>query len=181
MRELLISLLSYSRLSTKSGPFKPVSLSEAAGDALANLAFLIEETGGSVEIGDLPVVEADVSQMVQLFQCLIQNSLRFHKEGIPPRVKIYSRQAKSGRFQSGAYDIFVEDNGIGFDEKYLNRIFLPFERLHARDAYSGVGMGLTICRKIVERHNGILTARSAPEKGATFIVTIPSQQLRIQS
>jgi light-regulated signal transduction histidine kinase (bacteriophytochrome) len=176
MQELLLSLLSYSRLSTKAGPFETVSLSEAANEALADLEILTGETGGFVEIGDLPLVEADVTQMVHLFQNLIQNGLRFYREGVRPRVRIYSQYVRNERFRSGAYEIFVEDNGIGFDEKYLDRIFLPFERLHARDAYGGVGMGLTICKKIVERHNGLITARSTPGKGAIFIVTIPAEQ-----
>jgi signal transduction histidine kinase len=178
MQDLISSLLIYSRIWTKAEPFVQVDLFHAVHEATSKLelAAAAKETGGSIEVGDLPSVEADSAQMVQLFQNLIENALKFRREDAVPQVRIYSRVADNGRYTTGRYEILVEDNGIGFDEKYLDRIFLPFERLHARDSYGGIGMGLTICKKIVERHNGSITAKSSPGKGSTFIVTIPAKQ-----
>jgi signal transduction histidine kinase len=121
--------------------------------------------------------------MRQLLQNLISNALKFHREEEEPVVKVYSEllqeweEEGSGRIADRrAYQIFVEDNGIGFDEKYLERVLAPFQRLHGRDAYEGTGMGMAICRKVVERHNGYITAKSIPGQGATFIVTLPVRQ-----
>jgi signal transduction histidine kinase len=117
---------------------------------------------------------ADRVQMAQLFQNLIGNALKFCREGEAPHVKIY---AQAVRDANGACEICVEDNGIGFDEKYLNKVFLPFQRLHGRGSgYEGVGMGLAICKKIVDRHGGEITARSELGKGSTFIVTLPAEK-----
>ena len=110
--------------------------------------------------------------MIQLFQNLVANALKFQKESAIPRVNIYSREGRSGR----AHEILVEDNGIGFEEKYVDKIFMPFQRLHGRSGYEGVGMGLAICKKIVERHSGQITARSEKGKGSTFIVTLPARR-----
>jgi signal transduction histidine kinase len=105
-----------------------------------------------------------------LFQNLISNAVKFHRPEEPPRVRIFSRA------QAGWCEIYVEDNGIGFDERHSERIFTPFERLHGRGKYDGVGMGLAICRKIAERHGGRITAKSTPGKGSIFIVTLPLKQ-----
>jgi signal transduction histidine kinase len=142
-----------------------------AGDLEAS----IRETGGRIEIGDLPKIESDPTQMRQLFQNLIGNALKFHGDE-KPVVKIYGRPGGGETTRDGQCQIFVEDNGIGFDEKYLDRIFTPFQRLHRREAYEGTGIGLAICRKIADRHGGSITAKSAPGKGSTFIVTLPAKQ-----
>ena len=118
--------------------------------------------------------------MYQLFQNLIGNAIKFHQDDQAPQVRIESRcydetQPKNGGSVSMC-EIQVADDGIGFDMKYLERVFQPFQRLHGRDEYPGTGMGLAICRKIVERHNGRLTARSQPGQGATMIVTLPVKQ-----
>jgi signal transduction histidine kinase len=107
--------------------------------------------------------------MRQLIQNLVGNALKFHGKE-KPVVRIY------GRPRDGQYAIFVEDNGIGFEEKYLDRIFTPFQRLHGRGVYEGTGIGLAICRKIVDRHGGTITAKSSPGSGSTFIVTLPAKQ-----
>jgi PAS domain S-box-containing protein len=170
MQTLLNSLLSYSRVTTKAKPMKKTDLRRSVKEALSNLEISIGEKNADVEIGDLPTIKADVVQMTQLFQNLIGNALKFHREGEAPHVKIHSKEV------GDAYEIYVEDNGIGFDEKYLDKIFLPFQRLHGRSSeYEGVGMGLAICRKVVDRHNGAITARSEPGKGSTFIVTLPRE------
>jgi signal transduction histidine kinase len=113
--------------------------------------------------------------MRQLIQNLVGNALKFHGDE-KPVVKIYGRSSAHDKSDDGHYRIFVEDNGIGFDEKYLDRIFTPFQRLHGRGAYEGTGIGLAICRKIVDRHGGSITATSAPGKGSTFVVTLPAKQ-----
>ena len=177
MRLLIDSLLAYSRLSTKIRPFFQVDLGEAAQEALVNLAVLKEEAKGSVEVGELPTVEGDKFQMIQLFQNLISNALKFHRKGEPPKVKISVRAIGEDRYnKADVYEIHVEDDGIGFDETYLSRIFSPFQRLHGKVEYEGVGIGLAICRKIVERHHGSITATSRPGKGAVFMVTLPGKQ-----
>ena len=175
MQDLVESLLTYSRVTTKAQPFTPVALKEIVRDVLTDLEVRIEQTGGSVQVSDLPTIEADPSQMRQLFQNLIANALKFHAEG-KPIVKICSQLAEHPSSEGTWYHLFVEDNGIGFNEKHLDRIFAPFQRLHGRDEYEGTGMGLAICQKIVERHGGSITARSEPGKGATFIITLPSQR-----
>jgi signal transduction histidine kinase len=111
--------------------------------------------------------------MIQVFQNLIGNALKFHEDGKPPEIKIYCRELAD---VNGMYEICIEDNGIGFDPRYVDKIFLPFQRLHGRSSeYEGVGMGLAICKKIVERHGGKITASSELGKGSTFIVTLPRE------
>jgi PAS domain S-box-containing protein len=174
MQSLIRDLLTYSRVTTKGQPFAPVDLNNAVQEALSNLEMSLQQTHASVEIHPLPSVEADSIQMTQLFQNLIGNAIKFAREGVPPEVKVYAwlRGDKS--------ELHVEDNGIGFDENYANQIFAPFERLHGRAKYEGTGIGLAICRKIVERHGGEISARSTPGKGSTFIVTLPVKQQQLQ-
>ena len=171
MSELLRSLLNYSRTGTSELNYKPVSLTEVARDAVSDLELLINKVKGSVEISELPTVDADAQLLRQLFQNIIENSIKYRKESEPPVVKIY------GNITDSVCRIVVEDNGIGFDECYSPKIFKPFERLHGRNApYTGTGMGLAICKKIVTRHGGEITARSIQGQGATFIVTLPINQ-----
>ena len=167
MQDLIGSLLTYSRLTSNSDTFQPVDLKDAVASALSNLEMCIQEKNGCVEVGSLPVVMADVNQMIQLFQNLVGNGLKYCRER-PPHVKVYASEG-----ENGACLVFVEDNGIGFDQKYAQKIFMPFQRLHDRSEFEGVGMGLAICRKIVERHHGTIMAKSSPERGSTFIVTLP--------
>ena len=125
-------------------------------------------------------MEADRLQMRQLLQNLIGNALKFHKEGVPPVVRVHGGPeggAEGGPGGGGARcRVVVADGGIGFDEGHLGRIFAPFERLHGRGAYEGTGMGLAICRKVAERHGGTITAKSSPGEGSTFVVTLPCRQ-----
>jgi PAS domain S-box-containing protein len=171
MQNLLNSLLSYSRVTTKADPMKKTDLRRSVEEALSNLEIVSGEKNAVVGIGDLPTIKADPVQMAQLFQNLIGNALKFHRDGEAPHAKIHAKDV------GGSYEIYVEDNGIGFDEKYLDKIFLPFQRLQGRSShYEGVGMGLAICKKIVERHSGKITARSEAGKGSTFIVTLPANK-----
>ena len=182
MQTLIDDLLMLSRITTKAQPFVPVDLAQVIQEVLSDLEVRIDETKGQVEVGSLPTIEADSLQMRQLLQNLIGNALKFHPKTEPPKVRIYSQllnheeQQPTGNSITPTHcQIVVEDNGIGFDEKYLDRIFQPFERLHDRSVYTGSGMGLAICRKIVERHGGTMTARSTPGAGATFTITLPMQ------
>ena len=173
MQDLLNSLLSYSRLTTQAESIKETDLARSVQAALSNLEITIKETNAHVEVDHLPTVRADRTQMIQLFQNLIANALKFRREGQRPIVKIYAREVPEA---AGAYEICVEDNGIGFEEKYLDKIFLPFQRLHGRSShYDGVGMGLAICRKIVEWHGGKITATSELGQGSRFIVKLPDR------
>jgi len=170
METLIDSLLAYSRIATKTQPSRRIDLNELVKDALSDLEMRIGETKAMVEIGPLPTVKGDRSQILQLFENLIGNALKFHRQGVRPHIRVYPRG--DGK---GSLEICVEDNGIGFDEKYLDRIFSPFERLHGRERYGGVGMGLAICMKIAERHGGTITARSTPGEGSTFVVRLPAR------
>lgn len=184
MQTLIKALLAYSRVSTRCQPFTAVSLAEVMQEVISNLEARLEETAGQVEVGYLPVIEADPSQMVQLLQNLVVNALKFHREGLAPLVKVFARVTRPepehifGLSPMELCRIYVEDNGIGFNHKYLERIFLPFQRLHGRGRYEGTGIGLAICRKIAERHGGTITASSTAGQGSTFIVTLPMRQDR---
>ena len=188
MRRLVEDLLALSRVTTQGSPFQPVDLGDVAQEVISDLEARIEETGGRVELGELPTVEADRAQMRQLLQNLVANALKFHKDGEPPIVAVRGEAFEERRKAKGttpAADglcrVVVEDNGIGFDEQYIGRIFTPFERLHGRNAYEGTGMGLAICRKVVERHGGEITARSAPGRGSAFTVTLPLRRAGVAS
>lgn len=183
MRTLISDLLALSRVTTRPQLFVPVDLSEVARTVVSDIEVRIQQLRGQVYIDQLPTIEADPVQMSQLLQNLISNALKFYREGEPAVVKVWGTllPTEENRTPGDSLDrqhcqIWVEDNGIGFDEKYLDRIFEPFQRLHGRGEYEGTGMGLAICRKIVERHRGEITARSTPGQGTTFIVTLPVQQ-----
>ena len=183
MRALINSLLAYSRVTTKAQPFVPVDLAEVANDAVSDLSVRIERAGAKVDIGPLPTVDADPTQMRQLLLNLIGNGLKFHAEGAAPQVRVTSELCDrdgSGPAPADPNEVWckisVADNGIGFDEKYVDRIFTMFQRLHGRGEYEGTGIGLATCRKIIERHGGTITAKSAPGQGATFLVHVPVRQ-----
>lgn len=241
MQTLISDLLSFARITTRAQPFGPVSLASVAADVASDLESAIERAGARVEIGDMPEIDADPTQMRQLLQNLIGNALKFRKPDVAPLVQVSavlveaneqpgesigvstpqppeSHQATTsapspgpseegwGEGTSDSNDerlspnphaehhererptlvpegdalvqIRVRDNGIGFDEKYLDRIFNVFQRLHGRAEYEGTGIGLAVCRKIAERHGGTITAQSAPGEGATFIVTLPRRHSR---
>ena len=170
MSEMIKGLLEYSRVGTRAGHFDVVDLALVVKDVESDLDFQMQRGGARIDIDRLPHIEADYTQMRQLFQNLISNSLRFHGDK-KPVIKIYSNPGPDK-----THKIFVEDNGIGFDETYIDRIFKLFERLHGRSEYEGTGLGLAICRRIAERHHGSLTAKSKPGQGATFIITLPEKQ-----
>ena len=170
-QSLIQGLLAFSRVTTKAQPPVPVDLAETAREVTSDLEARIADAGGQVEIGELPVIEADPLQMRQLLQNMIGNALKFRRPGEPPVVRLGARSLGHNGFE-----IEVSDNGIGFEQKYVDRIFKLFQRLHERGVYEGSGMGLAICRKIVERHGGTITARSAPGLGTTFLIDLPAHQ-----
>ena len=172
MRQLLHDLLDFSRVATRPDPFERVDLIKIVREAADVFEAPAREMGCQIEIENMPAIEADESQMLRLFQNLIGNALKFRGRETP-RIKICGKL--DGKRMC---EIFVEDNGIGFDPRFAELIFKPFQRLHGRSQYDGTGMGLAICRKIVERHGGNIGAESEPGKGSTFIIRLPVKQDR---
>jgi hypothetical protein len=177
MRGLIRGALEYSRSTEKGQFFHRVEMAIPVREAMADLKLLIEETDAAIEIGNLPTIEADEGLMRRLFQNLIGNSLKFRSEGKRPVIKIRGEECSTLASTGQTFcRIVVEDNGIGFDEIFLDRIFKAFQRLHGRDRYEGTGVGLAICKKVVESHHGDITAKSVPGEGSSFIVTLPLKQ-----
>jgi len=184
MQTLIRDLLTLSRVTTMGRAFVPAELNRIAQEVVSDLEVRIEQLGADVEVADLPRIDADPLQLRQVFQNLIGNALKFHRPGERPVVRVYAELVDAdgtvvpgeARGADAACRLIVQDNGIGFDEKHLDRIFEVFQRLHGRDAYEGTGVGLAVCRKIAERHGGSITARSRPGEGSTFVVTLPVRQ-----
>jgi light-regulated signal transduction histidine kinase (bacteriophytochrome) len=177
MQTLIEGLLTLSRVTTRAQPYVPVNLTQIIQEVLSDLEVRIQQTQGQIEVGELSIIQADPLQMRQLLQNLIGNALKFHRQNQPPVIKIYGQflnnHIQDFSVDNAYYQIIVEDNGIGFAEKYLDRIFHVFQRLHGRSEYEGTGIGLAICRKIIERHHGTITAQSQPGQGSKFIITLP--------
>lgn len=168
MSDMLQDLLVYSRVTTQVEPFVEIDLGAVVREVLSDLEVRILNTGGKVELGELPTLQADPIHMRQLFQNLIGNALKYHREEAAPVVTITSRMLAKSKVE-----ITVRDNGIGFDMKDAGKIFEPFIRLHGKLEYEGTGMGLAICKKIVERHGGTIDVSSIPGQGSTFRITLP--------
>jgi light-regulated signal transduction histidine kinase (bacteriophytochrome) len=191
MSLLIRDLLDYSRVSTHRAPFGVVLLSDLLEKVINNLHPAIEQTGTTIEWSTLPAVYGIREQLHQLFQQLLSNAIKFRKPGVAPHVRLSYRTINANElpptivatmfYESVSsqpthrfvYEINVTDNGIGFDEKYLDRIFQVFQRLHRKHEYEGTGVGLAICRKVIENHRGYLMATSQPEHGATFQIYLP--------
>jgi PAS domain S-box-containing protein len=180
MQSLIQDLLAYSRITRINEPFSPVDMNAVAAAVCSDLEVLIAQTEAEVELGPLYSVEADATQMRQLLQNLIGNAIKFRSPDRLPVVRISSRliDARDDGTEGDTplYELTVADNGIGFEEKYAERIFGMFQRLHGRNEYEGTGIGLAICRKIVERHHGTIQAIGNAGQGAAFVVTIPVRQ-----
>jgi signal transduction histidine kinase len=178
MRQLINDLLSYSRVTTAAAPFSKVALNDVLSGVLSDLQIRIEETGATVEVSDLPVIEADSMQMRQLFQNLIGNAIKFRKKDVDPIVRITAEFTETHDLtvQGRAVVIKIADNGIGFEQQFKEQIFVIFQRLHSRTEYEGTGIGLATCRKIVERHLGAIDAIGVPGEGSTFVITFPLSQ-----
>lgn len=181
MSTLINDLLDYSRLSVDA-LFEPTDLNETLTDIITDLEYFIKEKQAVFHVSSLPVIETIPPQMRQVFQNLVVNALKFSQPGIPPVITIRSERTSALSADSPADDagsycrILFSDNGIGFDEKYIDKIFTLFQRLNDRNKYEGTGIGLAIAKKIITKHNGIITARSSEGEGASFIIVLPVQQ-----
>jgi light-regulated signal transduction histidine kinase (bacteriophytochrome) len=182
MSTLIKDLLSFSRISTQQETTHPVSLIDVVEAALSTLEVVISETGAQVVVEPLPTILGDVSQLGQLFQNLLSNALKFRRPDLPARIQVRSQRIAATALPSSVkptrsapfyHRIDVSDNGIGFDEKYVTRIFQVFQRLHGRSQFAGTGIGLAICEKVAANHGGAITAISQPGQGATFQVYLP--------
>jgi signal transduction histidine kinase len=181
MRTLINDLLNYSSISVDP-KFAFTDLTKIVNQALVDLEVSISEKNARIEVDDLPVVEVVPEQITQVFQNIISNALKFSKKDVTPFIKIsgelvQKKSAKSKPSATGEYcRITITDNGIGFDEMYLDKIFNMFQRLHGKSEYKGTGIGLSITKKIIENHNGLITAKSKEEEGSTFIIILPVNQ-----
>lgn len=183
MQTLIQDLLKLSRVTTRAQPFERCDLAEILRGVLSDLEVKISTTGAHVTTAGLGIIEADPTQMRQLFQNLVANALKFQKPGARPEVLVAARTFENihgdlPQIPLGAMlcEVRVQDNGIGFDRQFAEQIFSPFKRLHTRAEFEGSGIGLTVCRKITDRHHGTIVAQSAPGEGATFLVTLPVKQ-----
>jgi signal transduction histidine kinase len=175
MQTFIEDLLEFSKINSKPREFKLIDLNEVIAEVLSDLETRIEQTGAKVNIETLPTILADGFQVRQLFLNLLSNAMKFHKEDSPPMVEINSQLTPEGFWK-----ISIKDNGVGFDAQHAGKILQPFQRLNGRSEYEGSGMGLAICDKIVERHNGFIDVESSPGKGSTFYISLP-QNLNIGS
>jgi light-regulated signal transduction histidine kinase (bacteriophytochrome) len=178
MQRLIDDLATFSRITMTAKSPDKVDLATVAGEVLNDLSTVVRQTDASIEIGELPALHADPAQMRQLLQSLIDNSLKFRKKDASPSIRIsgsfISRPGNNnGHSGKEFYQLTVMDNGIGFGQNHAERIFEVFQRLHNKKDYEGTGIGLSICRKIVEQHGGTITAKGSPGEGATFIIELP--------
>jgi light-regulated signal transduction histidine kinase (bacteriophytochrome) len=165
MQQLINDLLAYSRVGTQAKPFTPTDFEAVLENTLANLQIAMEDSQAIITHDPLPTLLADPVQMVQLLQNLIGNAIKFRDQ--PPRIHLHAERSERGWLFS------VRDNGLGIDPQFSERIFIIFQRLHTRAEYAGTGIGLAICKKIVERHGGRIWVEAAPEHGSIFLFTIP--------
>ncbi|GAB3270610.1 hypothetical protein GCM10027347_41400 [Larkinella harenae] len=182
MSRLIKDLLTYSRISTRQEASRSVSLLQVVNTAMTDLELVIRETGAQIRVAPLPTIQGDPSQLGQLFQNLLGNALKFRRPEVSPEIRVdWSRVLAQDlpaavnpvRKTERYYRIDVTDNGVGFDQKYVDRIFQVFQRLHGKSSFSGTGIGLAICEKVVTNHGGAITATSEPGKGATFSIYLP--------
>lgn len=186
MSHLIDDLLSFSRVTTQQKPFEPVALNDVMKGVQEDLEYAIEDSGATIEARDLPQIDADPSQMGQVFMNLIGNSLKFRRPDTAPVIKVYSEPVAAedvpedeGEETREWIRLVFSDNGIGFDTQYNDRVFNLFQRLHGRNEYAGTGIGLALCRKIVERHGGSIIAESEVGVGTQFIIIMPTTQFEL--
>ncbi len=167
LQTLIIGLLEYSRIGTHGKPFGEVNIKNVLDRLLMDIELHINETGAVVEYGPMPVITADGTQISRLFQNLIQNSIKFKRDGVQPHITISAEKNGTG------YVFCVRDNGIGIEKQYFNRVFTIFQRLHSRDEYPGTGIGLSLCKRIVERHGGKIWIESQLGEGSSIFFSLP--------
>jgi two-component system, sensor histidine kinase and response regulator len=170
MKALIDNLLKFSALKKVESSYQETDLSKIINDIWVDLDLQAKESGATINVAELPTLEAVPHQMHQLFQNLITNALKYRRKGISPVINL-----SSALNENGLWEINISDNGIGFDEKYSDRIFKLFERLHSRSDYEGTGIGLSICEKITKLHNGTIEVKSIKGEGSTFTVFLPEK------
>ena len=182
MKSLILDILSYSRLSAHDSPVEYVDLNEVVRELKEDFELIIQEKKAEIIADELPFIEVNKGQIRQVFQNILINALKFSKEGTAPVIKIHSKRVREKAFDSpeqadGPYCLIcIEDNGIGFNQKYVTNIFALFERLNSKDKYEGTGIGLAIARKIIDKHHGLITASSKEGHGAEFRIILPIKQ-----
>lgn len=182
MKKLVLDILNYSKLSSKTNLVEQVDLNILIKELLEDLELIFAEKEAVITVDPLPVIEVNRGQIRQVFQNIISNAIKFSRENVPPVIHVSCKILADKTFDSkesasGNFVLFaIADNGIGFETRYLENIFVLFERLHSKDAYEGTGIGLAISKKIIEKHNGLITAKSVSGKGSTFLVLLPLTQ-----
>jgi signal transduction histidine kinase len=183
MKGLIDNLLEFSRVNRNERTFSELNLEEVLNTVISNLELKIEETGTKIQVSLLPTVQAVRSEMEQVFANLLSNAIKFRRNSVTPEIRVTARKASRAEkskhsLRSGVpyFVIEVSDNGIGFEEQYTEQIFQIFHRLHGKSEYPGSGIGLSICKKILDNHKGVIFAKSVPESGSTFTVIIPEKQ-----
>jgi light-regulated signal transduction histidine kinase (bacteriophytochrome) len=169
MQDLIHGLLEYARVGTRGKEFTPTPMDQVVNAALMNLSTAIADSKADINVAVLPTLACDASQLTQVFQNLVSNAIKFRRNGDRPIIRI------SAHRENGHWALRVADNGIGIDRKYFERIFQMFQRLHGRDEYPGTGIGLALCKKIIERHGGEMSVASDAGRGTTFSFTLPDR------
>ena len=167
LQSLIVGLLEFSRIKTSGKEFREVDVNRILNKVLTDIELQVNESGAVIEREKMPVINGDEAQIFRLFQNIIQNGIKFRREGVKPHITISFE--KSGK----EYIFIIKDNGIGIEEQYFERIFIIFQRLHTREEYPGTGIGLSICKRIVERHGGRIWIESKQGEGSSFCFTIP--------
>ncbi len=180
MQNLITDILTFSKISSEKVEFAQSDLNKIVLEVISDMDEVIRERQATVEVAPLPVLEVNAGLIKPLFQNLIANALKYSKKGVPPDIRIKADVAPKSPVWTGKYTrnycrIFIEDNGIGFDQRYAEEIFGMFKRLHRNSEFEGTGIGLALCKKIVEQHNGFISARSKVGEGSTFIISLPVQ------
>jgi light-regulated signal transduction histidine kinase (bacteriophytochrome) len=182
MRNLIIDILNYSRLSASDSPLECVDLNKMINELKDDFELIIEEKGAEINADQLPCLQVNGGQIRQVFYNILSNALKFSTAGKPPVISISSKRIRDKSFNSieqadGPFCLIsICDNGIGFDEQYLSKIFALFERLNSKDKYEGTGIGMAIAKKIIDKHNGLITAESKNDCGAEFKIILPLEQ-----
>lgn len=178
MQDLIDDLLTLSRVNTCAGEIVSTDLGDVVSATLSDLEIAIRESEAVIDVGPLPTLPVDSSQIGQLFQNLIANALKFRQAETTPEISIRAclTRAIDGSGETESYDITVADNGIGFEQEFASKIFAPFQRLHGRSHFAGSGVGLSVCRRIAERHHGKIWATAEPGAGASFTFRLPLVQ-----
>jgi light-regulated signal transduction histidine kinase (bacteriophytochrome) len=175
MKTLIVDLLNYSKLSSSDEPYESISLNDVIAEVLEDLEMIIQEKGAEINVELLPQVIANRGQMRQVFQNLIYNALKFSRKGINPVIRIGNEENFDAvdTLNKPMCTFSIKDNGIGFNQKHADNIFSLFKRLHSKDSFEGSGIGLSITKKIIEKHHGTIVAKSQEDNGAAFIISLP--------